>query len=58
MPILACTHPRNDDSCDGDFNARVFEQLVAKVDPVPEADDVTLDGNVVLPVEPERYDNQ
>jgi hypothetical protein len=28
----------------------MFEQFVPQVDPVPEADDVTLDGDVVLTV--------
>ena len=31
----------------------MFEQLVAEVNAVPEADDVALDGDVVLSVKPE-----
>lgn len=31
----------------------MLEQLVAEVDAVPEADDVALDGDVVLSVKPE-----
>ncbi len=48
------THSGDDDSGDGDFNAGMFEQLVPQVDPVPEADDVTLDGDVVLTVKSKK----
>ena len=46
-------HPRDDDSGDRNLDAGVLEQLVAEVNAVPEADDVALDGDVVLSVKPE-----
>ena len=44
----------NDDARDRDLDRGTLEQLVTKVDPVPEADHVALDGNVVLPVQSGR----
>ena len=52
--VSSTTHPGDDDSGDGDLNAGMFEQFVPQVDTVPEADDVTLDGDVVLAVKSEK----
>lgn len=41
----------DDDPRDGDLDGRALEQLVPKVDPIPEADDVAFDGDVVFPVQ-------
>jgi len=43
--------PRYDDPGYGDLHAGALQQLVPQVHPVPEGDDVPLDGNVVLPME-------
>ena len=47
-------HPGDDDACDGDLDAWSLEELVPEVDAVPEGDDVPLDGNVVLPMQPKK----
>ena len=48
------SYPGNDDSCDRNFDGWSFEEFVSQVNPVPEGNDVTLDGNVVLAMEPEK----
>lgn len=44
------TAPGNDDACNGDFDAGSLQQLVSEIDAVPERDDISFNGNVVLPV--------
>ena len=48
------THPRDDDAGDGDFDAGPLQEFVPEIDSVPEGDDVPLDGDVVLPVQPDN----
>ena len=43
-------YPGNDDACNGDFDAGALQQLVSEIDAVPERDDISFNGNVVLPV--------
>ena len=45
-------YPGNDDACYGDFDARTLQQLVSEIHSVPERDDISFDGNVVLTVKP------
>ena len=46
------SHPGDDDAGDGDLDAGPLEEFVPEVHPVPEGDDVPLDGNVVFPMKP------
>ena len=46
------SYPGNDDACNGDFNAGSLQQLVSEIHPVPERDDISLDGYVVFSVKP------
>ena len=52
------SHPGDDDAGDGDLDAGPLEEFIAEVDAVPKRDDVPLDRDVVLPVQPvnERAD--
>ena len=45
-------YPGNDDACNGDFDAGTLQQLVSEIHSVPERDDISFDGNVVLSVKP------
>ena len=44
------TDPRYDDAGDGDLDTGALEEFVPEVHPVPEGDDVPLDGHIVLSV--------
>ena len=48
--ILLYTDPGYDDAGDGDLDAGPLEEFVPEVHPVPEGDDVPLDGHIVLAV--------
>ena len=52
MILKRFDYPRYDYPGDGDLDAGTLEQLVPQVDPVPEGDDVPLDGDVVFAVKP------
>ena len=49
------SHPGDDDAGDGDLDAGTLEEFVPEVHPVPEGDDVPLDGHVILAVKPEIF---
>lgn len=51
---MTISHPGDDDTGDGDLDAGPLQEFVPQIDAVPEGDDVPLDGDVVLPVQPDE----